>query len=71
MTPSMPLVLQHKSPSLRTTQYEWRSSPGGQQVADRVPGADEHFGLVASQHCGFAGWYLNIYIHVHGLAVVI
>lgn len=26
---------------------------------------------MASEHCGFTGWYLHIYIHLHGLTVVI
>lgn len=46
-------------------------SPWGQQITDRVPGTDEHFGLVAPQHRGFTGWYGDVYIHLHGLTVVI
>lgn len=48
-----------------------RSSPRGQQIADRVPGTYEDLRFVAPEHCGFAGWYLHIYIHLHGLTVVI
>lgn len=48
-----------------------RDSPWGQQITDRVPGTDEHFRLVASEYCSFTGWYLHIYIHLHGLTVVI
>lgn len=47
------------------------NSPRGQQIADRVPGTYEDFWFMAPEHCGFAGWYLHIYIHLHGLTVVI
>lgn len=51
-----------------SAQRDW---PWGQQIADRVPGADENFRLVASEYCSFTGWYLNIHIHLHRLTVVI
>lgn len=57
----------HPAISLRTD----RDSPWGQQIADRVPGTYEYFRLMAPEHCGFTGWYRNIYIHLHGLTVVI
>lgn len=51
-------------------QKRW-DPPGGQQIADGVPGTDKDFRLVASQHRGFTGWYLYIYIRLHRLPVVI
>lgn len=48
-----------------------RNSPRGQQITDGVPGTYEDLRFVAPEHRGFAGWYLHIYIHLHGLTVVI
>lgn len=48
-----------------------RNSPRGQQIADRVPGTYEDLRFMAPEHRGFASWYLHIYIHLHGLTVVV
>ena len=45
--------------------------PGGKQVADGVPGTDEHLGLVAAQHHGFAGRDLHRSVHLHHLRMVV
>lgn len=47
------------------------SLPGSQQVADGVPGTDEHLGLVAPEHGGFAGWDLDVPVYFHWFRVVI
>lgn len=45
--------------------------PGGEEVADRVPGTDEDLRLVAPEDRGFVGWDLDVPIDVHRLRMII
>lgn len=45
--------------------------PRSKQVANRVPGADEHLGLVSPQHHSFILRNLHISIYLHHVCMVI
>lgn len=47
------------------------SLPRSEQVADGVPGTDEHLRLMAPQHGGFAGRDLDVPVYFHWFRMVI
>lgn len=45
--------------------------PGSEEIADGVPGTDEHLGLVAAEDGGLAGRDLNVPVYLHWFRMII